>query len=169
MEKSFRRICQFLMLLGGVGVVLMMLNITLDVVLKAIWNTPIQGTIEISSYYYMVAIVMLPMALVEFDDEQVVVDLLFNRFPGWLQRICLVVTCAAAMAILGVMTWRTGQDAIRAFRVGEVVMGSREVIVWPARIMLPIGFGLSAIAAGLRMMMAAIGMPMTKKIHEASA
>ncbi len=169
MEKALRRICHFLMLLGGAGVVLMMLNVTLDVVLKAVWNSPIQGTIELSSYYYMVAIVMLPMALVELDDEHVVVDLLFNHFPDWLQRIVLVIVCAATVAILAVMTWRTGQDAIRAWRVGEVVMGSREVIVWPSRIMLPIGFGLSTVAAGLRMVMAAMGTPITRTIHEATA
>lgn len=154
------------MLFGGAGVVLMMTNVVLDVVLKVIWNTPIQGTIEISSYYYMVAIVMLPMALVELDDEQVVVDLAFNHFPAWVQRICLTLVCAAAMAILLVMTWRTGQDAIRAFRVGEVVMGNREIIVWPARCMLPLGFGLAAIASGLRMVMAALGMPVTRSSHE---
>lgn len=169
MEKALRRVCHFLMLLGGAGVVLMMLNVTIDVVLKAVWNTPIQGTIEISSYYYMIAIVMLPMALVELDDEHVVVDLVYNRLPDWLQRICLVLACAATMAILAVMTWRTGQDAIRAFRVGEVVMGSREVIVWPARVLLPLGFGLSMVAAGLRMVMAVRGKPMTRTVHEAAA
>lgn len=169
MEKALRRICHILMLMGGAGVVLMMLNVTLDVVLKAFWNTPIQGTLEISSYYYMVAIVMLPMALVELDDEHVVVDLVYNRLPGWVQRIVLVIACAAAVAILAVMTWRTGQDAIRAWRVGEVVMGSREVIVWPARVMLPIGFGLSTVAASLRMVMALLGKPMTRAIHEATA
>tara|TARA_R110000751_G_scaffold288076_2_gene393129 strand:- start:1902 stop:2411 length:510 start_codon:yes stop_codon:yes gene_type:complete len=169
MEKAFRYICQFLMLLGGLGIVLMMLNVSIDVLMKVIWNTPIQGTIEISSYYYMVAIVMLPMALVELDDEQVVVDLLYNHYPAWLQRSCLVVASAAAMAILTVMAWRTGQDAIRAFKVGEVVMGSREIIVWPSRIMLPLGFGLSAVAACLRMCLALLGRPITKTFHEAAS
>ncbi|QFS84018.1 Tripartite ATP-independent periplasmic transporter, DctQ component [Roseivivax sp. THAF40] len=146
----FQRITAALMLLGGVGVVLMMLTIVADVVSKLLWNTPIQGTVEISSYYYMIALVMLPMAFVEMQDEQISVDLLFDRFPDLIQRVLLVVTGCGAAAILSVMAWRTGLDALRAIRVGEVVMGSREVIVWPARMVLPLGFGLAAIASLLR-------------------
>lgn len=168
MDRAFRKLTRGLMLVGGFGIVLMMLNITLDVVLKLIWNAPIQGTVEISSYYYMVAIVMLPMAMVEYDDEQISVDLLFNYFPDWLKRTALLVTFLATAGMLSIMTWRTGQDAIRAFSFGEVVMGSREIIVWPARCMLPLGFGLAAVAAVMRAIMLLRGRPVTK-LHEADS
>lgn len=168
MDRAFRKLTHGLMLVGGFGIVLMMLNITLDVVLKLIWNAPIQGTVEISSYYYMVAIVMLPMAMVEYDDEQISVDLLFNYFPNWLKRTALLVTFLATAGMLSIMTWRTGQDAIRAFSVGEAVMGSREIIVWPARCMLPLGFGLAAVAAVMRAIMLLRGRPVTK-LHEADS
>ncbi|MBU0831176.1 MAG: TRAP transporter small permease [Alphaproteobacteria bacterium] len=165
MDRAFRKLTQGLMLVGGLGVTLMMLNITLDVVLKVFWNAPIQGTVEISSYYYMVAIVLLPMALVEYDDEQISVDLLFNHFPGWLKRVSLMITFVATAGMLSIMTWRTGLDAVRAFKVGEVVMGSREIIVWPARCLLPLGFGLAAVAAVMRAVMLLHGRPVTK-LHE---
>ncbi len=165
MDRAFRKLTQGLMLVGGLGVILMMLNITLDVALKVFWNAPIQGTVEISSYYYMVAIVLLPMALVEYDDEQISVDLLFNHFPGWLKRVSLMITFVATAGMLSIMTWRTGLDAVRAFKVGEVVMGSREIIVWPARCLLPLGFGLAAVAAVMRAVMLLRGRPVTK-LHE---
>lgn len=168
MDRAFRKLIHGLMLVGGFCIVLMMLNITLDVVLKLIWNAPIQGTVEISSYYYVVAIVILPMAMVEYDDEQISVDLLFNYFPDWLKRTALLITFIATAGMLSIMTWRTGQDAIRAFSVGEVVMGSREVIVWPARCMLPLGFGLAAVAAVMRAIMLLRGHPVTK-LHEADS
>lgn len=153
MEFAFRQLTRILMFIGGIGLLLMMLNITLDVFLKAVFNAPIQGTVEVSSYYYMVAVVMLPMAFVEFEDDQISVDLLFNHFPAAIRSICLLFTLTLTAGVLTVIAWRTGQDAIRAFRVGEVVMGSREIIVWPARCMLPLGFSLAAIAAGLRAIM----------------
>jgi TRAP-type mannitol/chloroaromatic compound transport system permease small subunit len=162
MDRVFRKLTHGLMLVGGLGIVLMMANITLDVILKVFWNAPIHGTVEISSYYYMVAIVMLPMAMVEYDDEQISVDLLFNHFPDWLKRASLLFTFLATAIMLAIMTWRTGLDALRAFKVGEVVMGSREIIVWPARCMLPIGFGLTAVAAILRATMLLRGHTMTK-------
>jgi TRAP-type C4-dicarboxylate transport system permease small subunit len=165
MDRAFRKLTHGLMLVGGLGIILMMLNITLDVILKVFWNAPIQGTVEISSYYYMVAIVMLPMAMVEYDDEQISVDLLFNHFPAWLKQTSLLITFIATAGMLSVMTWRTGLDAVRAFIVGQVVMGSREIIVWPARCMLPLGFGLAAVAAIMRIVMLLLGRPVTK-IHE---
>lgn len=168
MDRAFRRLTHGLMLVGGLGIILMMLNITLDVIMKVFWNAPIQGTVEISSYYYMVAIVLLPMAMVEYDDDQISVDLLFNHFPGWLKRISLLITFTATAGMLSVLTWRTGQDAIRAFNVGEVVMGSRQVIVWPARCMLPLGFGLAAVAAVMRGVMLLRGFPVTK-LHDADS
>jgi len=169
MLALFNRLCSTLMFIGGLGVIAMMLNIVADVVFKLIWNAPIQGTVEFSSYYYMVALVMLPMAFVEMRDEQISVDLLFNHFPGWLQRASLVLTCLAAAAILAVMTWRTGLDALRAISVGEVVMGGREVIVWPSRVILPVGFGLASIAALIRAGLALRGLPVTQAQHDGTA
>ncbi|MCZ4262552.1 TRAP transporter small permease [Limimaricola sp. G21655-S1] len=157
MDAVFRKLTGALMLIGGAGIVLMMAHVTLDVVLKNLFNAPIQSTIEISSYYYMVAVVMLPMALVEYEDEQISVDLLFARFPPLLRRACLLLTFLITAGVLSLIAWRTGLDAVRAFRVGEVVMGSREVIVWPARCLLPLGFGLAALAALLRAVMALRG------------
>ncbi|SEL59941.1 TRAP-type C4-dicarboxylate transport system, small permease component [Roseivivax marinus] len=165
MLRMFQKATGGLMLLGGLGVVLMMLNIVADVVSKLIWNAPIQGTVEVSSYYYMIVLVMLPMAFVEMEDEQISVDLLFDRFPPALQRAALVATGIAAAAILSIMAWRTGLDARRALRVGEVVMGSREITVWPARMVLPLGFGLAAFASLLRAILAARGMS-TARHHD---
>lgn len=125
MLTLFNKICSFLMFIGGLGVIALMLNIVADVVAKLVWNAPIQGTVEMSSYYYMVALVMLPMAYVEMQDQQISVDLLFNHFPIWLQKVALTFSCLAAAAILAVIAWRTGLDAMRALRVGEVVMGGR--------------------------------------------
>lgn len=162
MLSLFNRLCTVLMFIGGFGVIAMMLNIVADVVAKLVWNAPIQGTVEMSSYYYMVALVMLPMAFVEMQDQQISVDLLFNHFPIWLKRVALFFSCLAACAILAVMTWRTGLDAVRALRVGEVVMGGREVIVWPSRMVLPLGFGLASFAAFLRALLVLRGLPVTQ-------
>ncbi len=159
MLALFNRVSSWLMFIGGFGVIAMMLNIVADVVAKLVWNAPIQGTVEMSSYYYMVALVMLPMAFVEIKDQQISVDLLFNHFPAWLHKLALICSCVAAAAILAVMTWRTGLDALRALRVGEVVMGGREVIVWPSRMALPLGFGLASLAALLRATLVLRGKP----------
>ena len=94
---------------------------------------------------------------------------LFTHFPSWLQKAALCLGCLAAAAILSVMAWRTGLDAVRAFRVGEVVMGGREVIVWPARMVLPLGFGLAAFASLLRAGLVLRGYPVTQSERDGDA
>ncbi|WP_052341553.1 TRAP transporter small permease subunit [Salinarimonas rosea] len=156
-RRAFDGLLRALTFVGGAALVLMMLHVTLDVVLKNLFRAPIQGTIEISSYYYMVAIVMLPLAFVERTDEQISVDLLFRRLPAPARRAVLAFACLVTAGVLAIMTYRTGLDAVRAWRVGEVVMGAREVVVWPARLMLPVGFGLATAAALLRIVLVARG------------
>ena len=55
MLALFNRVSSWLMFIGGFGVIAMMLNIVADVVAKLVWNAPIQGTVEMSSYYYTVS------------------------------------------------------------------------------------------------------------------
>lgn len=150
LERVFQKTSRMLMYLGGAGLILMMLNVTLDVFLKAVFNFPIQGTVEISSYYYMVAVVLLPLAFVEYEDSNINVDLIYNLLPALAQTICRFVAYALTVAVLSAVAWRTGIDAVRSFQIGEVVMGSREVIVWPARCILPFSFALAAFASLLK-------------------
>ena len=41
-------------------------------------------------------------------------------------------------------------------------MGGREVIVWPSRMVLPLGFGLASLAAFLRAILVLRGQPVTQ-------
>ena len=41
-------------------------------------------------------------------------------------------------------------------------MGGREVIVWPSRMVLPLGFGLASLAALLRGLLVLRGQPVTQ-------
>lgn len=156
-ERAFSRTTGSLLFIAGCALALMMLHVTLNAFVSKAFNSPIKGTIEISSYYYMVAIVMLPAGFVELRDEHISVDLLFQHFPEVIKRICIIFASLVTAAIFLVMAYRTGLDAITAFRVKEVIMGGRNIIVWPARCMMPLGFGLAGIAALLRVALIALG------------
>jgi TRAP-type C4-dicarboxylate transport system permease small subunit len=57
---------------------LMMLHVTLDVVARSLFNTPIAGTNEVVSAYYMVAAAFLPWAWIARSDGHIRVEL-FTR------------------------------------------------------------------------------------------
>jgi TRAP-type C4-dicarboxylate transport system permease small subunit len=123
----------------------MMLHVCADVAMKYLFNRPIQGTLEIVSYYYMVWAVFLPLALVELTRGAVSVELFFNMFPRPMQILCIalvLVLCAAAYAGLARITWL---DALRSWNRNEVVMGPVTVVIWPSRFVLPISFALAGL------------------------
>ena len=74
-EAVASRIAGFVALIGGVVIVLMMLQVSADVAMKYIFHKPITGTLEITSAYYMVALVWLPLGAVTRDHEHLEVEL----------------------------------------------------------------------------------------------
>lgn len=125
---------------------LMMLHVTADVVSKLLFNHPIEGTLEVVSYYYMVSVVFLPLALVEFGRNSVAVDALFNISPVALRTVMVLVVLLASAAIYAGLAAITWPDAMRALSRREVVMGPVPVPIWPARFILPASAALSALA-----------------------
>ena len=133
-------LCRGLMFLAGVGLALMMIQTVADVVADNLWRRPIPGNLEVISVYHMVLVVVLPLAYVEWQHENIEVDLLWRLMPGWLQRAVLVLgygVCVAFFAILARQTWF---DAVKAMAKDEMMMGNVYVLIWPAKFVLPIGF-----------------------------
>ncbi|WP_347309961.1 TRAP transporter small permease [Defluviimonas sp. SAOS-178_SWC] len=135
------RLSRFLTLVAGIGLILMMVQTVADVVADNFFGKPIPGNLEVISVYHMVLVVFLPLALVEWKHENIQVDLFFLMMSAWLQRTVLVVgylTCAVFFAILTRQTWI---DAVASWQKNELMMAAIYLVIWPAKFVLPIGFG----------------------------
>src|SRR6266567_2009403 len=93
---------RLLMVPAGIALILMMLHVNADVVGRLLLNHPIPVTIEVVSYYYMVAVIFLPLAAVERADHHIAVDLLSQHFRGALRRWTLAL---AALAYVFAAHW----------------------------------------------------------------
>jgi TRAP-type C4-dicarboxylate transport system permease small subunit len=130
-------------LLMGVAVValfLMMVQVVVDVVMRNFFSRPIEGSLEIVSVYHMVAVVFLPLALVERRHEHITVDLLVDRLPAFARRIITVIGYIVCAVFFGLLTYQTSKNALDAYEIGEILMSSIYITVWPAKFLLPIGF-----------------------------
>ena len=126
---------------GGVALVLMMVQTVADVVADQFFSRPIPGNLEVISVYHMVLVVFLPLAFIERRHEHIQVDLVYQLMPRALQRITLVLGYLLSAGFFGILTWRTWGDAMKALAKNEMLMGNVYVIIWPAKFVLPIGFG----------------------------
>ena len=63
--KALDRIADLLLIAGCAVTLAMMLHVTADVLGKVLFNHPINRTLEVVTYYYMVGCVFLPLAMVQ--------------------------------------------------------------------------------------------------------
>jgi len=154
-ERWLRRVAMGLTVIAGVALLLMMVQTVVDILMKNFLGRPIEGNLEIISVYHMVAIVFLPLALVELKHEHINVDLLVRLFPSGLRRVTDTVGYLVSAAFFGMLTYQTWIDAVKAFRIDEILMTSILITIWPAKFSLPIGFSAVMLASLLHALRAA--------------
>ncbi|HPU51167.1 MAG TPA: TRAP transporter small permease [Burkholderiaceae bacterium] len=141
--------------LGRLVLLITMLHVTLDVVLRFFFNRPLTGTVEISSYYYMIAVVFLPLAAVELRNGHISVEIVAQHLSEGAQRVLIGIVCLLSSVFYALLTWRTGLEAIEKMHVGERYSSSMDLSIWPPRFMLPLGCGLLTlvlVVKGLRLL-----------------
>lgn len=134
-----------LLVFGGLAIIAMMLHICLDVAGRYFLNRPITGTLEIVSWYYMVACIFLPLAFVQVQRKHLTVEMftmgLKERSLAALDGLIALL----ALAYVGLLTWLVYFRAVDATIDGEsLALTFRDVPAWPSRWVLPISFGMFA-------------------------
>ncbi len=137
------------MFISSIFLVLMMVHVTADVLMKYFFNSPIEGTFETVTYYYMISIVFLPLAVVELRNEHIYVDLFVRRFSSRIQQLIYIFACFTGIVYFSIMSYQTFLDALKATAERETVMSNYLFYVWPSRWALPIGMGCMVLALAL--------------------
>lgn len=133
---------------AGVMVVCLVLHVTADVVMRYVFEQPLNSTILYVSAYYMVAIAFLPLAAVEQQDSHIAVELLAEKFPRGIQRGLAIFAVILTVIVTATVAVRTGQEALAKYNTGAFsIEAGGKVITWPSYLFLPVGFGLMALAA----------------------
>lgn len=145
-ERGVEVASTFLLYIGGVGMVAMMLHICADVAGRYLFGKPITGTLEIVSWYYMVACVFLPLAFVQIQRQHLTVEMftmgLSNRKLAALDGVVAL----AGLGYVALLTWLVFGRAVDATIDREILdLTFYDVPAWPSRWVLPVSFGFFAI------------------------
>lgn len=147
----FERLVDLSQLIGMLAIVAMMIHISIDVISRNLFNSPLTGTVTIVSSYYMVICAFASLALAERHKGHIEVEVFTELLPrnvqyhlaGWLYPISIL-----AFAQL---TYRTYFDAISKYRIGSFQIEANIAIpMWPSYAILPFGFGLMTLAVTFR-------------------
>lgn len=141
--KFLSRLTDLTTVIGALGIALMMIHITLDVVLRYLFDWPLPGTIAIVSYYYMVIAAFVPLAFAEQKGAHISVEVATERMPAWIQNHLAGWANLLSAAIFAMLTARSWGEAMSKMEIGaSIVQGETSIVLWPTYFILPIGFGL---------------------------
>ena len=88
-----------LALLGTLGILLMVVHITLDVVLRSTLSISIPATLELVTRYYLITLALLPLGWVEWRRNMISVEALEGLMGPRLIRISDVLVSLLSAAI----------------------------------------------------------------------
>ncbi|MGN0931667.1 TRAP transporter small permease [Falsigemmobacter intermedius] len=138
-------------ILGGIAIAMMMLHVSLDVLSRHLFNSPLPGTLTMVTYYYMIIATFVPLAHAEHKGAHISVEVLTERLPQRLQHHLQGWMYLATGCVTALLAWRSATDAMKAMRLGaSQVQGSETIAVWPAYFALPFGAGLMTLLLALR-------------------
>ncbi len=76
------------------------------------------GSYEIVQYGFGL-VVCLSVAYASIETGQIVIDLLFGKFPKRLQRLFTAVSEILAVFMFALIVWRLGAAGVESFRISE--------------------------------------------------
>lgn len=128
-----------LLWLGMFAALLMVTHVSADVASRTVFNSPIEGTTEFVSAYYMVAVAYLPWAWIARNDGHIRVEVFSSFLPQraieWLDIGVKILT----IAYISFFVWRATLRAIEQYYAGEVWQaGTKYLAIWPSRWVLPV-------------------------------
>lgn len=150
-QAVLRRLSDITLVIAGLALFAMMVQVSADVLLKYVANKPIPGTLEFVSAYYMVAGVFLPIAAVELTRSSIAVDVAYQFMPRKMQAACMFIVLVGCIGLYLLLAYTSFGDAMRSYRIGEVMMGNVLVSVWVSRFILPVSFLLAGLVCLLHL------------------
>lgn len=146
------RMSSFFSLVGGLGIFLMLIHVTADVISRQIFNYPPPGTVLVVSHYYMVMIAFFPLGWAELRGDMISVEVLSWLFKGRVLKIKIILIdllIAVIYLFLAITTW---DIAMAEFKVKSYQVSLSFVVpIWPSYFILPIAFGVAGLVVVLRL------------------
>ncbi len=138
-QKKIQRLTYCVSAVSMFVLIPMMLLTATDVVARTVFNKPVSGAVETSSYM-MVTVILLGIAYTHQVGGHPNVSILVSRLPFRLGAFVEVIVALLCLAITFIIVWR-GWVVARS-DVGRIVSDVLRIPQFPFRMLVPLGGGL---------------------------
>lgn len=146
LESVLNVISNFLMVIAGIAITLMMVHIGADIIAKTVFHQPIVATLEIVTWYYMVITIFPPVAYIQIHKKHLMVELFTRGMSRTNLAMLEGLTAILGFVYVGILFWLTLEVAIEQTASGEIQDATFfDLPVWPSRWVLPVSLGAMAL------------------------
>lgn len=132
---------QVCVVLAGGALALMVIQITAASLLRSIFHVPVSGSIEITMYYYMIAISVLALGFTQYQRANIIVEVITQKLQPAIIRRLDVFALICSLLYAAFLLWATSVTALRSVKLREFVeLYLFDLPIWPSRILLAVGF-----------------------------
>jgi TRAP-type C4-dicarboxylate transport system permease small subunit len=129
-------------LVAGLALVSLILNVAVDVILRATDGRPLGRTLEMTTYWWMPLLITLSYAITEREREHITVTMLLDRMPTRSRQYVEGAFSAVGAAVVAALTWYTILDAVASTEIRLAANSTPPLEYWPAKILAAIGLSL---------------------------
>lgn len=123
--------------------IVMAAHVAADVGARYFLGRPLDGTTEIVSRYYMVALIFIPLAYVQASGRHVQAGILADALPDRSRAALGCLTSLLMLAFAAALAWQAGIEATRALERSEKLQtASYFLLTWPGRWIPVVGMAL---------------------------
>jgi TRAP-type mannitol/chloroaromatic compound transport system permease small subunit len=141
-EKAITRISDWGLLFSGMLILIMSVLSTYGVGRRYIFNNPEPYSYELSTML-LVACVVFAVAGLQRQRRHLRVDFIAERLPHGMESVLVnIITPILALFYVGIMTWKSWENAIYSMSIWETSQSSWEEPLFPVKMMVPIGMAL---------------------------
>ena len=127
-------------LLAAIAIFLLMVLGVAQIVMRSIFNTPIEGYIDLVELS-MASMAFLGAAYCQRLGAHIRMELLVGRLSGRALWGAEIIATVVAMVIVGVLVWYGAGHFWRAYTLGDTTIDA-EFPVWPSKLLVPIAFSI---------------------------
>lgn len=147
MGRYLKKLSDWTALVVGGLVVLMMLHVTAEVLLRVGFGMHIPGTMEVVTYYYMVAAVFMGIFACTTEDGHIRVDVLVQFLKGRTRLVVDIIGLIVTALYFGLFSYGLYLQAVKSWARSETVDAIfLELPIWPTRWIAVLGIVLSLLS-----------------------
>lgn len=131
-------------LISGLTVFAMMLLVVANVFGRFVFNTPIDGTLELTESMLTV-LIFLALGLTQYEGGHIHVVLLLKHFSAFWHRLAVTAAMALGSVFFAWSSWASWKFAMKSLAMDEHEWGSIQFPLYPVKMVLFAGLVLLTI------------------------